>query len=71
MRLVADDLTYPVFRFLWAPEVLLAISGWVLAAGLITWWYPRYAYLAFDWASRRLPSNHLPTRNDSRTAADE
>jgi|GEM_PF-1924114 tetratricopeptide (TPR) repeat protein len=47
VRLVADDLTYPVFRSCLAPEVLLAIAGWVLAAGLITWWYPRYAYLAF------------------------
>jgi len=47
VHLVADDLTYPVFRSPWAPEVLLAIAGWVLAAGLIIWWYPRYAYLAF------------------------
>jgi tetratricopeptide (TPR) repeat protein len=47
VNLVADDLTYPVFRSLLAPEVLLAIAGWVLATGLITWYYPRYAYLAF------------------------
>lgn len=47
VQLVADDLTYPVFRSLLAPEVLLAIAGWVLATGLITWCYPRYAYLAF------------------------
>ena len=47
VRLVADDLTYPVFRSLLAPEVLLAIAGWVLAAGLVTWLYPRYAYFAF------------------------
>jgi tetratricopeptide (TPR) repeat protein len=47
VQLVADDLTYPVFRSLLAPEVLLAIAGWVLAAGLIIWSYPRYAYLGF------------------------
>jgi tetratricopeptide (TPR) repeat protein len=47
VRLVADDLTYPVFRSPLAPEVLLAIAGWVLAAGLIIWSYPRYPYLAF------------------------
>jgi tetratricopeptide (TPR) repeat protein len=47
VRLVADDLTYPVFRSLLAPEVQLAIAGWVLAAGLIRWFYPRYGYLAF------------------------
>ena len=47
VQLVADDLTYPVFRSLLAPEVLLAIAGWVLAAGLIRWFFPRHAYLAF------------------------
>ena len=47
VQLVADDLTYPVFRSLMAPEVLLALAGWVLATGLIRWFYPRYAYLAF------------------------
>jgi tetratricopeptide (TPR) repeat protein len=51
VHLVADDLTYPVFRSLLAPEVLLAVAGWVLAAGLITWAYPRYAYVAFAAAS--------------------
>jgi hypothetical protein len=47
VNLVADNLVYPIFRSLFAPEVLLAIAGWVLVAGLIMWWYPRYAYLAF------------------------
>jgi uncharacterized protein YneF (UPF0154 family) len=51
VRLVADDLTYPVFRSLLAPEVLLAISGWVLASGLMLWMYPRYSYLAFAGVS--------------------
>jgi tetratricopeptide (TPR) repeat protein len=47
VQLVADDLVYPIFRSLFAPEVLLAIAGWVLVAGLTRWLYPRYAYLAF------------------------
>ena len=51
VHLVADDLTYPIFRSLLAPEVLLAIAGWVLAAGPIAWSYPRYPYLAFAAAS--------------------
>ena len=51
VHLVADDLTYPVFRSLLAPEVLLAIAGWVLATGLMVWLYPRYAYLGFAAAS--------------------
>jgi len=47
IKLVADDLTFPVFHSIFAPQVLLALSGWIAVAGLLSWLYPRYAYLTF------------------------
>jgi tetratricopeptide (TPR) repeat protein len=47
VNLIADDLSYPVFRSLFAPEVLLAIAGGLLVIGLLLRLYPRYPYLIF------------------------
>jgi len=51
VRLVADELTYPVFHSLLAPEVLLALAGLALA-GLLLWrLYPRQPLLPFAVAA--------------------
>ena len=47
VKLIADDLTFPVFHSIFAPQVLLALSGWIAVAGILSWLYPRYAYLTF------------------------
>jgi protein O-mannosyl-transferase len=47
VKLIADDLAFPVFHSIFAPQVLLALSGWIVVAALLSWFYPRYAYLTF------------------------
>jgi protein O-mannosyl-transferase len=47
VNLIADDLNYPIFRSLFAPEVLLALSGWIVVAAVVIRLYPRFPYLPF------------------------
>ncbi len=49
VNLIADDLTYPIYRSFWNPEVLLAVSGWLIVATLLNGTYrkhPQYLFLA-------------------------
>jgi len=47
VNLIADDMTYPIFRTPLAPPVILASAGWVLVAGIAAAAYRRLPYLAF------------------------
>jgi tetratricopeptide (TPR) repeat protein len=47
INLVADNQTYPIFLSPLAPPVLLALAGWVLAAGLVAAAYRKLPYIAF------------------------
>jgi tetratricopeptide (TPR) repeat protein len=51
VKLVADDMTYPIFRSPLAPPVILALAGWVLIAGIVAATYRKLPYLAFLAAS--------------------
>ena len=49
VRLVADDLAYPVYRSLLHPVVLLALGGWLLVVAALVWAWkraPHYLCLA-------------------------
>jgi tetratricopeptide (TPR) repeat protein len=49
VNLIADDLTYPIFRSFWNPKVLLAASGWLIVIMVLKGTYqkqPQYTFLA-------------------------
>lgn len=51
VRLVADNLAYPIFRSLLAPEVLLALTGWCLVGILLKAAYlkhPEYMFIGLS-----------------------
>ena len=47
VNLVADNLVYPIFRTLWHPNVLLAISGWLVVAAILKGTYGKYPHFMF------------------------
>lgn len=47
VRLVADYLSYPVFRSVWDPVVMLAAAGWIAVAALLVGAWKRAPYLMF------------------------
>jgi len=47
VNLVADNLAYPIFRTLWHPNVLLAISGWLVVAAILKGTYQRHPQFMF------------------------
>ncbi len=47
VNLVADNLAYPIFRTPWHPNVLLAISGWLLVAAILKGIYRKHPHFMF------------------------
>jgi tetratricopeptide (TPR) repeat protein len=47
VNLIADNMTYPVFRSLFNPQVLLAAGGWLLVAAAVRMAYARHPHLLF------------------------
>ncbi len=47
VNLVADNLAYPIFRSLLHPNVLLAISGWLVVAAILKGTYQTHPHFMF------------------------
>ncbi len=61
-KLIADDLTYPVFEHWWQPEVLFALWAWLAVFAVLIGIYrrfPGYFYLALAYIALLSPSSSI------------